>query len=294
MATFMSGTDIGELVDSAPLHNCFVSLVVNNAGVYTVALSSVGKSTAVIETKESMSFTDFDGSTLEFEDIVTTKTVSTDAAYYCYGDITKEECPVDSLGYLSVQLNSIRKEKAKATPFRTSQDYTKRLESIAPKGYSAYGDFPKSVEKPYSEKYGLSDADSRRFGGYVEPKPAPLWGKTAIPEIVKEEDRFCNMILTLGLFSDMVKDTDKFLDDISREDEIMYNIYLPDILHIALEVVYDGNEEKGLAALKYAKAHFTKYIYDTTAKEIVEIINAEITELEETIKESKTEIIKPS
>lgn len=52
MATFFSGTDDGELIDSAILRKNILSLIVNNAGIYTAALGTL----ATAEVKQTTSY----------------------------------------------------------------------------------------------------------------------------------------------------------------------------------------------------------------------------------------------
>jgi len=65
MATFFSGTDDGELIDSAVLRKNILSLIVNNAGVYTAALGTLAE--AEVKQITSYKYPLFSGEEISFQ-----------------------------------------------------------------------------------------------------------------------------------------------------------------------------------------------------------------------------------
>lgn len=109
MATFFSGTDTATLKEEGRDRNHFVSLIVNNAGTYTAAVTRKIKSTRTVQ--ESYSYGTFNdetvSSTREYTEEVET-------IEYFDLDITKEGIPT-SFEDLDKRLEEIRKRKATPT-----------------------------------------------------------------------------------------------------------------------------------------------------------------------------------
>lgn len=106
MATFFSGTDTQTLKEEGRDRNHFVSLIVNNAGTYTAAITRKIKSiNTVQEVYEYRSFND------EVVTGTSEHTEETEAIEYYMLDITKEGCNV-SFKEIDDRLEEIRKRKA--------------------------------------------------------------------------------------------------------------------------------------------------------------------------------------
>lgn len=108
MATFFSGTDIATLKSEAMDHNHFVSLIVNNAGTYTAAITTVVSSKKTIV--DTYTFETFDGeeSTGQTSYVTESKEIQ-----YTRFDIEKEALPVSPFQEISIKIKEILDEKAK-------------------------------------------------------------------------------------------------------------------------------------------------------------------------------------
>lgn len=107
MATFFSGTDTNTLRAEGNDQNHFVSLIVNNAGSYTAAVTRKAKvERKVIDTisYESWDGVKVDGSADETE-------FTTEEIQYFYLDVDKEGSKID-LSALETRLKAIEQEKA--------------------------------------------------------------------------------------------------------------------------------------------------------------------------------------
>lgn len=109
ISTFFSGTDLSTLEEEGKLRNYFVSLIVNNKGDYTAAI------TQKLDAKISYSYLDTDSVVKEdFED-------DTDTVVYYYPLEVNVEFPKDIFDKINVRLESIREKKRKvmvnSTPY---------------------------------------------------------------------------------------------------------------------------------------------------------------------------------
>lgn len=120
MATFFSGTDTQTLREEGNERNCFVSLIVNNAGTYCAAV------TRKIQTKNEVTIKSL-GSSYEFfgegpvttgEDpkSETTSVVEKEIIQYFMLDIEKEEV-TNPLECLDIRFDEIQKKKESNKPF---------------------------------------------------------------------------------------------------------------------------------------------------------------------------------
>ena len=110
MAAFFSGTDTNTLKEEGRDRNHFVSLIVNNEGTYTAAITRKVKSVKTIN--ESYSYGSFND-----EEVSSAKeyTEESEVIEYYGLDITKEGVYY-SFQELDKRLDEIRKKKANATP----------------------------------------------------------------------------------------------------------------------------------------------------------------------------------
>lgn len=116
MATFFSGTDINTLKAEAVDHNHFVSLIVNNAGTYTAAITSVVSSKKTIV--DSYSYKTFDGEEKTGEHTYVTESQEIQWTKLL---IEKETASVSPFQEVSLKIKELLEEKAKVvTPITTS------------------------------------------------------------------------------------------------------------------------------------------------------------------------------
>lgn len=114
MSTFFSGTDINTLKEEGKDRNNFVSLIVNNAGTYTAAITRRIKSKQV---KESISYEFFgEGEKHDTKEYVS----DADEIEWFYLKIEKEGEDY-SFSDMAERLEEIRKKKAEMAKKQTSQ-----------------------------------------------------------------------------------------------------------------------------------------------------------------------------
>lgn len=282
MATFMSSTDIKELTDSAPLHNCFMSLVVNNEGTYTVAFSTMGKNSIRTVKNEVMSFRNFDGQDVECEEIQTNTDVVVDVVYYAYGNITKEERDANPFQFISDQLSKIKKTKKEASTAKAVNTWQNSWNGI---NYSSKPSYPSNTYKPSGNSlfkgiYEDDEIDTPTYNNSYTPPSTPL----SKPESVDDNKQFCNAILTLGLRSEYVYNVTSFLDDLAITDAELYEEFLPNILDTQLNYMYMRDYASYKNALDFALNFFKKYEYDYIVKIIVKLLKEELESVEVLLK----------
>lgn len=106
MQSFFSGTDLNTLKDEGKDRNHFVSLIVNNAGTYTAAITRKIKYKSV----RDLSYEGFNGTV----DIPEKEIVEGEELEYFYLDIIKEEEPENPFYTIDSRLNEIKDSKKKA------------------------------------------------------------------------------------------------------------------------------------------------------------------------------------
>ena len=114
MSCFFSGTDTATLQSEGNDTNCFVSLIVNNAGTYCAAITRKMQRKTEIVTKSLGTFYEFfgEGGVRTDEDPMSesTKVVDSDVIEYFMLDVEREV--VDNpLGYLDDRFSEIEKQK---------------------------------------------------------------------------------------------------------------------------------------------------------------------------------------
>ena len=196
MSTFFSGTDTATLKEEGRDRNHFVSLIVNNAGTYTAAITRRIK---YVETRK-LSYPTFEGK--EIIDVEETFEEAEELEYF-YLDIVFENRPVSKFQEISERLDTIKKTKAEIKAKSTPTAITT----------NQYGGYPSSY-------YGLAAYPRVDFGSYTEKVKEPtLWDKTD-EEIEMEEDiRAYNRSFGIEEVLDIdpktqAKVTDKLIDDL--------------------------------------------------------------------------------
>ena len=137
MATWMSGTDINTLRDEGAQRNHFVSIIVNNAGTYTAAITkkvkSVFKGTNIVEYNTFDNVT-INGKAVPFEE---------EKSYieYYYLEITKEEIPITPKSELELRLEEVRKSAKSYINRKTDLTYNPYLNNKQPSQEYKYPTF---------------------------------------------------------------------------------------------------------------------------------------------------------
>lgn len=117
MSTFFSGTDTATLKEEGRDRNHFVSLIVNNAGSYTAAITRRVKSKR--EVSESFNYKSFDGVLIESTD---NWTEEVEEIQYFMLDITKEGANY-SFSDVDARLAEIKKAKEAKAKTATTTNY---------------------------------------------------------------------------------------------------------------------------------------------------------------------------
>ena len=126
MSTFFSGTDINTLQEEGDERNHFVSLIVNNAGKYTAAITRKIKYTSV----RNLSYEGFDGPVDTGQE-----TIDGEEIEYFYLDIIFEGPQDNEMKEVADRLSSIKESKKKAVSTTTNVYDTGSYNSPA---YSSY------------------------------------------------------------------------------------------------------------------------------------------------------------
>lgn len=111
MSTFFSGTDMSTLQEEGNERNHFVSLIVNNAGKYTAAITRKIKYTSV----RSLSYEGFNGTIDNGQE-----TIEGEEIEYFYLDIVFEEPQQNDMKEVADRIAEIKEAKKKATPTTTN------------------------------------------------------------------------------------------------------------------------------------------------------------------------------
>ena len=115
MSTFFSGTDIATLNEEGNERNHFVSLIVNNAGKYTAAITRKVKFKSV----RDLSYESFTGTI----DLTEKEVVEGEEIEYFNLDIVFEEEQEDYITEISNRLDEIKKHKTPTTSYANYRGY---------------------------------------------------------------------------------------------------------------------------------------------------------------------------
>lgn len=165
MSTFFSGTDTSTLQKEGNDTNCFVSLIVNNAGVYSAAVTRKIQTKSEVTVKSLGTSYEFFGngaiSTSADPTAEKTSIIDKEIIEYYMLDVTREETS-NPLAYLDDRFTEIEKKKS-ATSISTVStkdwkdwlnDY-KGINSYDGKSYSSYGNW-------YNDGVIASKSDSQK------------------------------------------------------------------------------------------------------------------------------------
>ena len=114
MSTQPSGTDLNTLKEEGNERNCFVSLIVNNAGKYYAAITRKIQTKSEVTVKKLGTSYEFfgDGSKeVEHDNTETTKVIEKEVIEYFDLEVERHEVP-NTLEYLDARFDEIAKKKA--------------------------------------------------------------------------------------------------------------------------------------------------------------------------------------
>lgn len=125
MEAFFSGTDIDTLKEEGSERNCFVSLIVNNAGTYCAAVTRKVKTTVKYTITSKSSEYEFfgDGKVTDNKETPEEKVMEREHIEYFMLDITKEE-ETNDLSYLDERFEEIEKKKKSQPGLPKSEEPT--------------------------------------------------------------------------------------------------------------------------------------------------------------------------
>lgn len=127
MSTFFSGTDTATLRSEGNDTNCFVSLIVNNAGVYSAAVTRKHTITTESTVKHVRSSYEFFGEgeiSQSGNPVETTETEETTTIEYFMLDVEREEV-TNPLAYLDARFEEIEKRKKNTSIISSNVDSAK-------------------------------------------------------------------------------------------------------------------------------------------------------------------------
>ena len=188
MATFFSGTDDGELIDSAILRKNILSLIVNNAGVYTAALGTLA--TAEVKQTTSYKYPLFTGEEITFETEVSKEM----PVVFKRMAVIEKRAPNSTLkGLFDPIISAIKARKEARTVHTAASKYPYTPSTSTPSLYPASGtypnfrsSYPNINHSNYASKSNavnarqfddVDDDDFPRNGSIINPRqsnPTPL------------------------------------------------------------------------------------------------------------------------
>lgn len=150
MSTQPSGTDLNTLKEEGNERNCFVSLIVNNAGKYYAAITRKVQTKSEVTVKKLGTSYEFfgDGSKeLEHKDETITKVIEKEVIEYFDLEVERHEVP-NALEYLDARFNEITRRK--------------REESKPKENYEGFSDWMHSKPVP-KEQNLFNDASDKKI-----------------------------------------------------------------------------------------------------------------------------------
>lgn len=165
MLTQPSGTDLNTLKEEGNERNCFVSLIVNNAGKYYAAITRKVQTKSEVTVKKLGTSYEFfgDGSKeLEHKDETTTKVIEKEVIEYFDLEVERHEVP-NTLEYLDARFDEIAKKKTierknnwdSSNIAPTGHFFDWMHSKPVPKEQNLFGDTPyrEVLEKPYKDNH---------------------------------------------------------------------------------------------------------------------------------------------
>lgn len=185
MSTQPSGTDLNTLREEGNERNCFVSLIVNNAGKYYAAITRKVQTKSEVTVKKLGTSYEFfgDGSKeLEHEDETTTKVIEKEIIEYFSLEVERHEV-FNSLAYLDDRFDEIIEKKATE---KKNQFTVAPIDNFLPKEQNLFNDSP---DKEFSKTPYLKD--DHMFNHTVDDwQPDPKKVHAAVVHMIT-----CNLII---------------------------------------------------------------------------------------------------
>lgn len=205
MSTFFSGTDTATLKEEGKDRNHFVSLIVNNAGSYTAAITRKVKSKRVVN--ETFSYESFEGVLVEATD---SWEVEVEEIQYFHFDITKEgnNYSFPDVDARLAEIKKAKEAKAKTQPYTQGTLFPKGNYTGSGFGYqTGFSQTPKAVVEQPQLPFDAREIES-------EPPFNPVDGVVADQDVKADPKLIHSLCLQLLTGSVMLPNESKI--DIKR------------------------------------------------------------------------------
>lgn len=229
MSAFFSGTDLSTLQDEGSKRDEFLSLIVNNEGTYTAAITnnliirSIVKEEIAVDTlNDKYEFND----TQEYEDIRR-------EIQYSYLNIVYDKNPLsDRIDYLK----SLHKDKKENQIKGLFPDNSTTKKPIDKSNKNTISDFTKILILGTDN---IANVDPNYNWDYYMKHVMPKRLQTLYPDIndyiAWAEDKIESFIENFRIFNDIIENLNKILEDIEFYD----NDYTNSIYEIISSIVYE-------------------------------------------------------
>lgn len=196
MSTQPSGTDLNTLKEEGNERNCFVSLIVNNAGKYYAAVTRKIQTKSEVTIKRLGTSYEFFGEgskELEHDSAETTKVIEKEVIEYFDLDVERHEVS-NSLEYLDARFDEIVKKKEEAKP---KENYVSGFSDWLHHGpvFKEQSFFDDSLDKEVTKTPYLSDDSMLDNIGIEDWQPDPKKIHAAVVHMIT-----CNLILNPDKF----------------------------------------------------------------------------------------------
>ncbi len=196
MSTQPSGTDLNTLKEEGNERNCFVSLIVNNAGKYYAAVTRKVQTKSEVTIKRLGTSYEFFGEgskELEHDNTETTKVVEKEVIEYFDLEVERHEVS-NSLEYLDARFDEIAKKKEEAKPKENYgsgfSDWLHHRPVFKEQSF-----FADSLDKEVTKTPYLSDGSMLDKIGIEDWQPDPKKIHAAVVHMIT-----CNLILNPDKF----------------------------------------------------------------------------------------------
>lgn len=196
MSTQPSDTDLNTLKEEGNERNCFVSLIVNNAGKYYAAVTRKIQTKSEVTIKRLGTSYEFFGEgskELEHDSAETTKVIEKEVIEYFDLDVERHEVS-NSLEYLDARFDEIVKKKEEAKP---KENYVSGFSDWLHHGpvFKEQSFFDDSLDKEVTKTPYLSDDSMLDNIGIEDWQPDPKKIHAAVVHMIT-----CNLILNPDKF----------------------------------------------------------------------------------------------
>ena len=194
MACTPSGTDINTLREEGNERNCFISLIVNNAGTYYAAITRKIQTKSEVTVKslgKSYEFFGEGSKEITHDGTETTKVIEKEVIEYFDLEVERHEVP-NTLGYLDDRFNEIVKKKGAAKEERFMLSPQRQVEVDKEQNFLDFlhNKEPKERDLFGENKLAITREDKEKLDDIVEWHPDENKIHTAALHIIT-----CNFIL---------------------------------------------------------------------------------------------------